>query len=203
MREGARKLARSAGASPVQVRPSKPPGGECCVRRRRRRTRSVHSCCVGCGSEPRNDELAGAETVFEGQNLAVLSNGRRGRSVNEWTWFKYTDGRLQRRNYRSGSTRHVRSGRHQAILVSGRDALNSLLPVNRAFARLEASRPRDKRRASLRFPSSLPSCSPYPAKVRNESLRRAHRVMAYRPVTRPTFSLPRRVAILSRVGALA
>ena len=28
-----------------------------------RRTRSVHSGCVGCGSEPRNDELAGAETV--------------------------------------------------------------------------------------------------------------------------------------------
>jgi hypothetical protein len=64
MREGASKLARSAGASPAQVRPSKPPGSECCVRRRRRRTRSVHSGCVGCGSEPRNDELAGAETVF-------------------------------------------------------------------------------------------------------------------------------------------
>src|SRR6266581_5863878 len=62
--EGASKLARSAGASPVQVRPSKPPGSECCVRRRRRRTRSVHSGCVGCGSEPRNDLLAGAETVF-------------------------------------------------------------------------------------------------------------------------------------------
>src|SRR6266478_766500 len=58
------KLARSAGASPAQVRPSKPPGSECCVRRRRRRTRSVHSGCVGCGSEPRNDELVGAETVF-------------------------------------------------------------------------------------------------------------------------------------------
>jgi hypothetical protein len=52
----------SAGASPAQVRPSKPPGSECCVRRRRRRTRSVHSGCGGCGSEPRNDELAGAET---------------------------------------------------------------------------------------------------------------------------------------------
>src|SRR5438128_6766726 len=64
MREGASKLARSAGASPAQVGPSKPPGGECCVRRQRCRTRSVHSCCVGCGSEPRNDELAGAETVF-------------------------------------------------------------------------------------------------------------------------------------------
>ena len=34
------------------------------MRRRRRRTRSVHSGCVGCGSEPRNDELAGAETVL-------------------------------------------------------------------------------------------------------------------------------------------
>ena len=64
MREGASKLARSAGASPAQVGLSKPPGGECCVRRQRCRTRSVHSCCVGCGSEPRNDELAGAETVF-------------------------------------------------------------------------------------------------------------------------------------------
>src|ERR1700726_344021 len=42
------KLARSAGVSPAQVRPSKPPGSECCVRRRRRRTRSVHSGCVGC-----------------------------------------------------------------------------------------------------------------------------------------------------------
>src|ERR1700720_2353943 len=57
------KLARSAGASPAQVSSSKPPGSECWVRRRRRRTRSVHSGCVGCGSEPRNDELAGAETV--------------------------------------------------------------------------------------------------------------------------------------------
>ena len=28
------KLARSAGASPAQVRPSEPPGSECCVRRR-------------------------------------------------------------------------------------------------------------------------------------------------------------------------
>jgi len=27
------KLARSAGASPAQVRPSKPPGSECCVKR--------------------------------------------------------------------------------------------------------------------------------------------------------------------------
>jgi hypothetical protein len=64
MKEGASKLARSAGASPAQVGPSKPPGSECCVRRRRRRTRSVHSGCGGCGSEPRNDLLAGAETVF-------------------------------------------------------------------------------------------------------------------------------------------
>jgi hypothetical protein len=28
------RLARSAGASPAQVRPSEPPGSECCVRRR-------------------------------------------------------------------------------------------------------------------------------------------------------------------------
>jgi hypothetical protein len=27
-------------------------------------TKRTHSGCVGCGSEPRNDELAGAETVF-------------------------------------------------------------------------------------------------------------------------------------------
>ena len=64
MREGASQLARSAGGSPAQVRPSKLPGSECCVRRQRCRTRSVHSGCVGCGSEPRNDLLAGAETVF-------------------------------------------------------------------------------------------------------------------------------------------
>jgi hypothetical protein len=65
MKEGASKAgAISRCKSPAQVRPSKPPGSECCVRRRRRRTRSVHSGCVGCGSEPRNDELAGAETVF-------------------------------------------------------------------------------------------------------------------------------------------
>ena len=31
--------------------------------RRRRRPRSVHSCCVGCGIEPRNGHFAGAETV--------------------------------------------------------------------------------------------------------------------------------------------
>ena len=58
------KLVRSAGASPAQVELSKRPGSECCVRRRRRRTRSVHSGCVGCGSEPRNDAIAGAETVL-------------------------------------------------------------------------------------------------------------------------------------------
>ena len=33
------------------------------MRRRRRRTRSVHSGCVGCVIEPRNDEFARAETV--------------------------------------------------------------------------------------------------------------------------------------------
>src|SRR3979411_2289437 len=64
MKEGASKLARSAGASPAQGGPRRPPGGGGCVRRRRRRTRSVHSWCVGCGSEPRNDLLAEAETVF-------------------------------------------------------------------------------------------------------------------------------------------
>jgi hypothetical protein len=53
------KLARSAGASPVQVRPSKPPGSECCVRRQQCRTRSVHSRCVGCVIEPRNTLVAG------------------------------------------------------------------------------------------------------------------------------------------------
>src|ERR1700680_1818324 len=53
------KLARSAGASPVQVRPSKPPGSECCVRRQQCRTRSVHSGCVGCVIEPRNTLFAG------------------------------------------------------------------------------------------------------------------------------------------------
>src|ERR1700720_4260262 len=53
------KLARSAGASPAQVRPSKPPGSECCVRRQQCRTRSVHSGCVGCVMEPRNTLFAG------------------------------------------------------------------------------------------------------------------------------------------------
>jgi hypothetical protein len=65
MSEGARQSWRD---QPVQVRPrqgrSGPPGSECCVRRRRRRTRSVHSGCVGCVIEPRNDEFAGAETVL-------------------------------------------------------------------------------------------------------------------------------------------
>src|SRR5260370_10331519 len=61
---GQAKVAGSAGVSPAQVRPRKPPGSECCVRRRRRRTRSVHSGCVGCVIEPRNDEFAGAETVL-------------------------------------------------------------------------------------------------------------------------------------------
>src|SRR2546425_8882052 len=57
------KLARSAGASPAQVRPSKLPGSECCVSRRGRRPRSVHSGCVGGVIEPRNGFFAGAETV--------------------------------------------------------------------------------------------------------------------------------------------
>src|SRR6266568_7620997 len=65
MWEGARQSWRDQPViSLAQVRSSKPPGSECCVRRRLRRTRSVHSCCVGCGSEPRNDEIAGAEIVF-------------------------------------------------------------------------------------------------------------------------------------------
>jgi hypothetical protein len=53
------KPARSVGASPTQVVPSKPPGGECCVSRRQRRPRSVHSCCMGCAIEPRNTLIAG------------------------------------------------------------------------------------------------------------------------------------------------
>jgi hypothetical protein len=47
------KLARSVGASPTQVMPSRQPGGKCCVSRRRRRPRRVHSGCVGCVIEPR------------------------------------------------------------------------------------------------------------------------------------------------------
>ena len=70
--EGARQSWRdSAGGSPAQVGPSKPPGSECCVRRRRRRTRSVHSGCVGCVIEPRNDEIAGAEAVTYGRTQHV------------------------------------------------------------------------------------------------------------------------------------
>jgi putative ABC transport system substrate-binding protein len=70
--EGARQSWRDpAGASPEQVRPSKPPGSECCVRRRQRRTRSVHSGCVGCVIEPRNDETAGAEAVTYGRTQHV------------------------------------------------------------------------------------------------------------------------------------
>src|SRR6516165_10776885 len=65
MTEGASESWRD---QPVQVRPgygrSGPPGSECCVRRQQCRTRSVHSRCVGCGSEPRNDEVAEAETVI-------------------------------------------------------------------------------------------------------------------------------------------
>jgi hypothetical protein len=57
------KLARSVGASPTQVKPSRRPGSECCVSRRQRRPRSVHSGCVGCVIEPRNGLIAGAETV--------------------------------------------------------------------------------------------------------------------------------------------
>jgi hypothetical protein len=65
------KLARSAGASPAQVRPSESPGSECCVRRRQRRTRSVHSGCAGCVIEPRNDETVGAEAVTYGRTQHV------------------------------------------------------------------------------------------------------------------------------------
>jgi hypothetical protein len=70
--EGARQSWRDpAGASPAQVGPSKPPGSECCVRRRQRRTRSIHSGCVGCVIEPRNDETAGAEAVTYGRTQYV------------------------------------------------------------------------------------------------------------------------------------
>jgi hypothetical protein len=58
------KLARSAGASPAQVRPSESPGSECCVRRRQRRTRSVHSGCAGCVIEPRNDDEINQEWLI-------------------------------------------------------------------------------------------------------------------------------------------
>jgi hypothetical protein len=65
------KLARSCRCKSGPVRPSEPPGSECCVRRRRRRTRSVHSGCVGCVIEPRNDETAGAEAVTYGRTQHV------------------------------------------------------------------------------------------------------------------------------------
>jgi hypothetical protein len=64
MKEGATSWRDQPVQSPAQVRLSKPLGSECCVRRRSRRTRSVYSGCVGCGNEPRNGELAGAEIVF-------------------------------------------------------------------------------------------------------------------------------------------
>ena len=63
MREGASK----AGAiSRCKSGPGKVVAGrlEASVAWRQRRTRSLHSGCVGCGSEPRNDLIAGAETVF-------------------------------------------------------------------------------------------------------------------------------------------
>ncbi len=70
--EGARQSWRDpAGSNPAEVGPSEPPGSECCVRRRRRRTRSVHSGCVGCVIEPRNDETAGAEAVTYGRTQHV------------------------------------------------------------------------------------------------------------------------------------
>jgi hypothetical protein len=59
----ARKLARSVGASPAQVRRSEPPGSECCASRRRRRPRSVHSDCVGCVLSHGMGLIAGAEAV--------------------------------------------------------------------------------------------------------------------------------------------
>src|SRR5262249_19316848 len=65
--EGARRLARSAGASPAQVRRSEPPGGECCVSRRQRGPRSVHSCCMGCVIEPRNILVAGGGDFLNGR----------------------------------------------------------------------------------------------------------------------------------------
>src|ERR1700736_6111378 len=68
------KLARSAGASPAQVRPSKPPGSECCVRRQQCRTRSVHSGCVGCVIEPRN-------TLAWGRRLSFAAERHMGRTV--------------------------------------------------------------------------------------------------------------------------
>ena len=65
------KLAQFSRCKSGAGRPSKPPGSECCVRRRRRRTRSVHSGCVGCVIEPRNDEIAGAEAVTYGRTQHV------------------------------------------------------------------------------------------------------------------------------------
>jgi hypothetical protein len=65
--EGARRLARSAGESPAQVRLSGPPGGECCVSRRQRRPRSVHNCCTGCVIEPRNVLIAGGGDFLNGR----------------------------------------------------------------------------------------------------------------------------------------
>jgi hypothetical protein len=82
----AKKLARSVGASPTQVRPSRPPGSECCVSRRRRRRRSVHGCCIGCVIEPRNRLLAGAENVFvieRDRGNAVMRGAARPAGVEE------------------------------------------------------------------------------------------------------------------------
>ena len=80
------KLARSAGVSPAQVRPSKPPGSECCVRRRRRRTRSVHSGCVPSTmrtgfSRGRRDEFIEKSAIITGKYWLRVSEVSRNRPV--------------------------------------------------------------------------------------------------------------------------
>ena len=94
------KLARSAGASPAEVRPSESPGSECCVRRRGKPRPGSCRITSGNNSPEKLRRLSGVPpaTAFGLDHYAQTTQGRAAHDrcaffLDGWTWFVHSGAR--------------------------------------------------------------------------------------------------------------